>query len=188
VNKRLTLSLLQSLCLCAAAPARATAQGQVISAKAGVVTRVIGESKVRRHGADEPSRLQAGDELRKGDLLLTGEGGHVELTLNVGSYLRVGPLARVWVHEVEDNQIHFDILRGDVSAIVGRLPEGLTLILDTPPAELHIIKRGHYVVRVAADGAEAYVAEGALSFTDAGGQTIRLGKHRRARFAMLAKR
>jgi hypothetical protein len=30
--------------------------------------------------------------------------------------------------------------------------------------------------------------DGVLSFTDAGGQTVRMEKHRRARFTMLAKR
>jgi hypothetical protein len=55
--------------------------------------------------------------------------------------------------------------------------------------ELDIIKRGHYVVQVAADGStEAYVKAGALRFMDSNGLTVRLKKHKRVRFAAPARR
>jgi hypothetical protein len=109
--------------------------------------------------------------------------------LNPGSYLRVGPLSQVWAHEVENGRIHFDILRGEVSTIIEGFIQDTSLILDTPPAELNIVKHGRYVVRVAADGAtEAYVAAGELWFVDSHGQTLLLKRHKRVRFAAPARR
>jgi hypothetical protein len=165
------------------------AQGQVVSVRVGVITRIEGEARVRRHGDAGLSVLQPGVDLSKGDLLITGDNGRVELTLNPGSYLRVGPLSQVWAHEVENDRIHFDILHGEVSATVKRFIQDTSLILDTPPAELNIVKHGHYVVRVAADGStEAYVAAGELRFVDAHGQTLLLKRHRRVRFAAPTRR
>lgn len=178
------------LCLCCQiSPLRATAQGQVVSVRAGVVTRVEGEVRVRRHGAGEARLLKPGDGLSKGDLLLTGDNGRAELTLNYGSYLLVAPLSQVWIYEMGNDRIHLDILRGEVSATVEGNIVDTPLVLDTPPSELDIVKRGHYVVRVAADGStEAYVESGELRFMDSNGVTMRLKKHKRVRFTVPARK
>ncbi len=169
------------------APRQACAQ--VISVRAGYVTRVEGETWVRRHEATELIPLHQDTSLAPGDVVLTGDTGRVELTLTPGSYLRVGPLAQVWIYAIEDDRIHFDILRGEVSATVAGLAKSITLVLDTPPAVLNIVKQGNYIVRVAeTDATEAYVEAGELRFTDAKGQIIILHKHKHVRFAAPARR
>jgi hypothetical protein len=190
VSNRPASLLLLVLCLCCLAlPTRALSQGSVVSVRVGVVTRFEGEVGVRRHRDTKLSVLQPGAGLSKGDLLITGDDGRAELTLNPGSYLRVGPLSQVWAHEVENGQIHFDILRGEVSAIVAGFIQDTSLILDTPPAELNIVKHGHYVIQVAADGStEAYVVAGELRFVDSHGQTLLLKRHKRVRIAAPARR
>jgi hypothetical protein len=183
--KHLASLFLLLLCLCSLiSPPRTTAQGQVMSVRVGVVARVEGEVQVRWHGIGVPELLKPGDGLSKGDLLLTSDTGRVELTLTYDSYLLVAPLSRVWMYEVGNERIHLDILRGEVSAIVKRTKDGTPLVLDTPPVELDIVKRGHYVLQVAADGStEAYVEAGELRFVGAKGETVRLKKHKRVRFA-----
>ncbi|MDT7806324.1 MAG: hypothetical protein QOJ70_137 [Acidobacteriota bacterium] len=165
------------------------AHAQVISVRAGYVTRVEGETWVRRHGATELSALQQSDSLVRGDVVLTGNDGRAEMTLTPGSYMQVGPLAEVWIYAIEDDRIHFDILRGEVSATIEGNIGDTPLVLDTPPAELDIVKRGHYILQVAADGStEAYVEAGELLFVDSNEVTVRLKKHKRVRFAAPARR
>jgi hypothetical protein len=165
------------------------AHAQVISVRAGYVTRVEGETWVRRHGGTELSALQQNTSLVSGDVVLTGHDGRAEVTLTPGSYLHVGPLAEVWIYAIEDDRIHFDILRGEVSATVEGNIRDTPLVFDTPPAELDIVKRGHYILQVAADGStEAYVEAGELLFVDSNEVTVRLKKHKRVRFAAPPRR
>jgi hypothetical protein len=180
--------LLLVLC-CLISPPRATAQRQVVSVRVGMVTHVEGEVRVRRHGAGEEGLVKQGDGLSKGDLLLTGANGHAELTATYGSYLLIAPLSRVWIYEVENDRIHLDILRGEISATVEGRIGNTPLILDTPPAELDVIKRGRYILQIAADGStEAYVEAGEMRFVNSKGETVRLKKHKRVRFAAPARR
>jgi hypothetical protein len=189
VSKRpASLFFLLLLC-CLTSPHRAPAQGQVVSVRVDVVTRIEGEVHVRWHGVVEPGLLKPGDELSKGDLLLTGDNGRAELTLTYDSYLLVAPLSQVWIYEAGNDRIHLDILRGEVSATVQGNIGDTPLVLDTPPAELDVVKRGHYVVQVAANGStEAYVEAGELRFADSNGVTVRLKKHKRVRFAAPARK
>jgi hypothetical protein len=157
VSKRPSSLFFLLLCVCCLKlPPSARAQGQVVSVRVGMITRVEGEVRVRRYGAE--GLVKQGDVLSKGDLLLTGNNGRAELTATYGSYLLIAPLSKVWIYEVENYRIHLDILRGEVSATVGGRIGSTPLVLDTPPAELDIIKRGRYILQVAADGStEAYV-------------------------------
>jgi FecR protein len=190
MSKRPASLFLLLLCLCCLIlPPRAPAQGRVVSVRVDVVTRVEGEVRVRWHGIGEPELLKPGDVLSKGDLLLTGDNGRAELTLTYDSYLLVAPLSQLWIYEVGNDRIHLDILRGEVSATIQGNIGNNPLVLDTPPAELDVVKRGHYVVQVAADGsAEAYVEAGEMRFADSNGATVRLKKHKRVRFAAPARR
>lgn len=162
---------------------------QVISIQAGYVSRVEGQTWIRRHGFIEMNSLRQGISVADGDVVLTGNDGHAELTLTPGSYLRIGPRSEVLVYAIANRRIHFDILRGEVVTIVEKLEKNTTLVLDTPPAELNIVKRGSYLVRVNMDDAtESYVEDGELHFIDAQGQLIILHKHKHVRFAAPARR
>lgn len=170
-------------------PSGAPARAQVVSASAGVVSRVEGEVWFRKKGATELGRLPSGQKLAPGDLVLTGEGGRCEWTLNPGSYLQVGPLSQVRIYETKLYDMHFDVERGEVFAVVGTLDNHAALVLDTPPALFTVARRGRYRVRVrAGDETEAAVAEGELRFTDAKGKEVRVTKRRRARFSPAERR
>ena len=160
-----------------------------MSVRVGVITRVEGEVRVRRRGAGEAGLVKQGDGLSEGDLLITGADGRAELSATYGSYLLIAPLSRVLIYEVENDRIHLDILRGEVSATVAGHIGNTPLVLDTPPAELDVIKRGRYIMHIAADGStEAYVATGEMRFVNSKGETVSLKKHTRVRFAAPAPR
>lgn len=158
-------------------------EAQIISARAGVVSRVEGEAWYRRHGEKQWNVLQPAVTLSKGDTILTGKNGRAECTLNPGSYLQIDALSQVWVYETSLDRMHFDILRGEAFAIISALKDGVALVFDTPPAELNILKGGSYHVRVASDdGTEASVTLGKLRFINQG-KVITLTKHKRVRFS-----
>ena len=174
--------------LAPAARAQST-PAQVISARVGTVTRVEGEVLVRQHGTRELQSLRVGLTLSNGDTVMTGKTGRAEWTLNPGSYLQINSLSQVWVYETSLNKMHFDILRGEVFVIVSALKGGAALVLDTPPAELNVVKSGNYRVRVAPDDAtEALVGAGKLQLVDYQGKAITVTKGRRVRFSAPERR
>ncbi len=168
---------------------RASAQSQVISASAGKVSRVDGEVWFRHRNETGLQPLHVNQKLVAGDLILTGTSGRAEWSLSPGSYLQVGPISQVRIYETSLDQMHFDIERGEVFAIVSKLDNRAALVLDTPPALFTVAKRGRYRVRVhVGDETEAAVAEGELRFTDGEGKEIKVTKRRRARFSAAKRR
>ena len=190
-KRNITAWALVTLCSFAYAAAQQSAparpgQARVVSARVGEITRVAGTASVHRRGETELRALGRGDVLGGGDMVVTGDGGRAEWTLNFGSVLQVGPRSRAHVYSVAPDSLHFDIERGEVFAVVAALD---SLVLDTPPALLNVVKGGRYRVRVAADEAtEAAVRQGELQFVDGAGQTIRVTKRRRVRFAASQRR
>ena len=90
---------------------------------------------------------------------------------------------------MENDRIHLDVLRGEISATVEGRIGNTPLVLDTPPAELDVVKRGRYILQIAVDGStEAYVEAGEMRFVNSKGETVCLKKHKRVRFAAPAQR
>lgn len=157
---------------------------QIVSARAGVVSRVEGDVWYRRRDEQQTQQLSTGVSLSVGDLVWTGSRGRAEWSLNPGSSLQVGPRSQVRVYETSLEKMHFDIERGEVFAVVKPLDDGAALVLDTPPALLNVIRSGRYRVRVATDnGTEAAVSSGELRFINQEGKTVRIMKRQRVRFA-----
>lgn len=184
---RLIIPCLVMIFLCVSL--EASAQSQVISASAGTVSRVDGEVWFRHRGATGLQPLRADQKLVAGDLIVTGGSGRVEWSLNLGSYLQVGARSQVRIYETSLDQMHFDVERGEVFAVVAAFDKHAALVLDTPPALFTVVKRGRYRLRVETDDeTEAAVAEGELRFTDSEGKEIKVTKRRRARFSAAKRR
>ena len=159
------------------------AEAQVVSARAGVVTRAEGEVFYQPSGEKDSRRLQAGVRFGGGDAVITARGARAEWSLTPDSYLQVGPDSSVRIYELSSGQLHFDVERGEVYVIVRSLEKGTSLVVHAPPGLLTVYKRGRYRVRVAAGGdTDAAVAEGELRYADAKGNLIRVGKRKEVHF------
>ena len=155
------------------------AQAQVLAARAGVVTRAEGEVFYRQRDGMDVRQLQVGVKLGDGDALITKQGGRAEWSLTPDSFLQVGADSSVRVYELGSSRLHFDVERGEVYVIVRSLEKGGALIIHTPPGLLTAYKPGRYRVRVATSGdTDAAVAKGELSYVDAKGNLIRVGKRK----------
>src|SRR6266545_5110949 len=62
----------------------------VISARAGGINAVTGQTSVHGKGNAEWQQLTIKEDLSAGDVVSTAADGRVEMLLNPGSYLRVG--------------------------------------------------------------------------------------------------
>lgn len=169
--------------LCWWAQDSCVAHAQVVSARAGVVTRAEGEVFYRPGGGDDARRLQAGVKLADGDVVVTAQGARAEWSLAPDSFLQVGADSSVRVYELSPGRMHFDVERGEVFVIVRSLKSRESLIVHAPPGLLTVFRPGHYRVRVAVNGdTDAAVAKGELRYADAKGNLIRVGKRKEVHF------
>ncbi|HKQ08706.1 MAG TPA: FecR domain-containing protein [Blastocatellia bacterium] len=160
----------------------------IVSARAGDVTRVDGNVWLKRRGESSLLPLRIGKRLSSGDVVVTGDQGRAEWSLNVGSYFQVAAHSQVSVYEESPDQMHFDISQGEVFVIVGTFERGTVLEIDTPYALLTVTKRGSYRVRVSTNkDTEADVARGELQFADSKGQTGKVTKREHVRFFGIKK-
>ena len=158
-------------------------QAQVVTARAGVVTRAEGEVFYQHRGEEPVRQLQIGVKLTDGDTVITKPGGRAEWSLTPDSFLQVGADSSVRVYELGSGQMHFDVERGEVYVIVRSLEKRGSLIVHAPPGLLTVYKPGRYRVRVAANGdTDAAVAKGELSYVDAKGNLIRVGTRKEVHF------
>lgn len=158
-------------------------QAQVISARAGVVTRAEGEVFYQPRGEKDLRQLQIGVTLTDGDAVTTTGKGRAEWSLTPDSFLQVGADSSVRVYELNSGQMHFDVERGEVFVIVRSLKSSESLIVHAPPGLLTVYKRGRYRVRVDANGdTDAAVAQGELRYVDVKGNLIKVGTRKEVHF------
>ena len=133
----------------------------VISAKAGGVNSVLGRVTVQNKGQSQFNLLTAQSDLSAGDVVDTGTSGRVEVLLNPGSYLRVNSGTRF---ELVDNSLeHLTIKVLQGTAIIeatGANDVNTEIGVQTPQANLAIVKRGIYRLNVAASQSELLVVKG----------------------------
>ncbi|MEK6288122.1 MAG: FecR family protein [Acidobacteriota bacterium] len=145
----------------------------VVSAKAGVVNVVEGQTSVTRVKAlATPSLLISGDELLRGDSVKTGSTGRAEILLNPGCYLRLGEGSEfVFLFDgYTTNTIK--LLRG--SAIIEASALDASIRVETPKAKFEIVRAGLYRFNVGTDAkAEVAVRRGRVFV---GNSTIKEGK------------
>lgn len=171
------------LLLCWWPQGSSSAQAQVISARAGVVTRAEGEVFYQHRGEEAVRQLQVGVKLGDGDAVITKQGGRAEWSLTPDSFLQVGADSSIRVCELSAGQMHFDVERGEVFVIVRSLKRSESLVVHAPPGLLTVYKRGRYRVRVDANGdTDAAVAKGELRYVDAKGNLTRVGTRKEVHF------
>lgn len=122
----------------------------VISAKAGGVNFVSGSVTVLRTEGKSGQMLK-GDKLEIGDKVETGSDGKVEVLLNPGSYLRVGPLSAV--EFITTDLDNLQIKLGSGSGIFEVFAtEDFAVTVNTPKTNFTLVESGVYRVDVETDG------------------------------------
>ena len=123
-------------------PQRAPA---VISALAGFITFVDGDSELDGQAVDPAAgeKYQLGD----GERLVTGQG-RAELTLNIASYLRIGPHSEVEMLRAGFAAAQLRLYFGVVIADVGPLIDGETSSVSVGESEIRFEKPGQYRISV----------------------------------------
>jgi hypothetical protein len=157
------VTFLLALCI----PAART-QEKVVSARAGLVTRVEGEVRCHHHeregGVEE---LRVGERIHDDDIVFTNETGRARWTLNPDSYLSESPGSTVRVYDTSLERMSFGVQRGEAVVLARSLGKGLSLTIRTPPGPLTVHESGIYRFRVADDGETvATVVKGELRYLD----------------------
>lgn len=170
--------------------AAAWQRAQIVSARAGLVTRVEGEVRCHHHeregGVDE---LRAGERIHDDDIVFTNETGRVQWTLNPDSYLSASPGSTVRVNDTSLERMSFGVERGEVVVFTRSLGKDISLTIRTPPGLLTVHKAGLYRFRVAEDGGTvAEVVKGELRYTDETGSLVVVKKGRSVTFRKAEKR
>ena len=185
VGGTLTIALALTSLLTAAA----TQGSQVVSARAGLVTRVEGEVRCHHHeregGVEE---LRVGDRLHDDDIVFTNETGSTRWTLNPDSYLTESPGSTVRVYDTSLDRMSFGVERGEVVIVARSLGKDISLTIRTPPGPLTVHKAGLYRFRVSDDGGTvAEVVRGELRYTDEAGKLNVVKKGRSVTFREAVK-
>ncbi len=105
------------------------------SAEAVRIGSVKGRVEVRRSQAQVTrwNALKKGQSLKPGDTVRTGQGGKVELKLDDGSKVVVGPSSRVKVQESSPNKL-FYLAVGKMKSFVKKLRPNNAFEVRTPVA------------------------------------------------------
>jgi hypothetical protein len=169
------------------APQETTTEALVVHARPGDVTRVEREAWVRPRGETSPKPLLKGAILAPGDVVTTGPGGSAEWSLGPDSYMRVAGSSRVKVGEVRPEDMAFGVEEGRAFAVITRLADGASVVIETPLAIFFVAGKGSYEVGVARGGeTEAAAFKGELRFIDRRGRTVRVRRGHRVRLSLKA--
>lgn len=130
----------------------ALAQGReqyVISAKAGGINLVSGDTRVKRRGAIEWQNLTSQDSLDNGDLVQTGVEGRVEVLLNPGSYLRLAENTEMELTDASLDSLRVRLLKGSAVLEVTGTGDRTSLVeVATPQTQVTVDRKGFYRMNV----------------------------------------
>jgi hypothetical protein len=120
-----------------------------VAAKAGVLNHVEGHPLVFGGESQDGKLLTARYQIKIGDRLETQDAERLEMLLNPGSYLRLGPSSGLRVVNVDFGAMHFEVTRGVV------IVESVTfdkkvhaLKLTTSSGDISLLKDGLYRLEV----------------------------------------
>ncbi len=142
-----------------------------VSAKAGAVNIAEGDIACKR-GQGDWDMLIAGDDLRSGDAVKTGQAGRAEILLNPGSYLRISENTEFVFTDTSLDNLKIDIIRGAaiVEVAVADWEQGAIASVITPHSEFRLVKGGLYRFDVDAAKTVALVRKGKLVVPQPGAQ------------------
>src|SRR5436305_2623677 len=155
------------LCLTLAVTATVQAQNRekyVISAKAGGINLVSGDVTVRHEGTKTRQVLTAKDDLESGDVVLTGQGGRVEVLLNPGSYMRVSENSEFELTDASLDALQVKLSSGSaIFEVVSADGVKVAINVATPQSNVVITKGGIYRFNVLpGETTEIFVRKGKL--------------------------
>ncbi|MEW6213111.1 MAG: FecR family protein [Acidobacteriota bacterium] len=135
-----------------------------VSARAGAVNIAEGDIAYKRGEADW-DMLIAGDELRSGDVVKTGQAGRAEILLNPGSYLRISENTEFVFLDTSLDNLKIEILRGAaiVEVAVASQDQISIATIITPHSTFYPVKGGLYRFDVDAAKTVALVRKGKLA-------------------------
>lgn len=133
----------------------------VISAKAGGVNFVTGQVTVTRKKDKSQTTLTTKDKLEDGDIVTTSENGRAEITLNPGSYLRLGENSSLELTTTVLDDLNLRLNKGN-AVIEAAGGDGLSIVIEvsTPQTKVNLVKKGIYRLIVTADATEVQVWKG----------------------------
>ena len=132
-----------------------------ISAKAGAVNFLSGSVTVQRKKDGKTMTLTTKDQINSGDVITTGSTGLAEITLNPGSYLRVGENSTIEFTNTNLDNLILNLTKG--SAIVEAAgSDNLSIVIEviTPQTKALLVKKGVYRINVADNQTEVQVWKG----------------------------
>jgi hypothetical protein len=169
------------------APQETTTEALIVHARPGDVTRAEREAWLCPRGETSPRPLLKGARLAPGDVVTTGPAGRAEWSLGPDSYMRVAGASRVKVGEVHPEDMAFAVEEGRALAVITRLAEGASIVIETPLALFFVAGKGSYEVSVARGGeTEAVAFRGELRFIDRRGLIVRVRRGHRVRLSLKA--
>jgi len=150
----------------------------IISAKAGGVNGVSGYVTVLDHLTGVQRALNSRDNLERGDVVMTGSEGRVEVLLNPGTYLRVAENSEFSFDDTSLEKLSLRLTKG--TAIVEATGDDdveLFATINTPQTKISILKRGIYRVNVlASNTTEVVVHKGRAILNDDQAKLVKEGK------------
>jgi FecR protein len=135
-----------------------------ISAKAGVLNYVEGQPLVFDQDLKAGKPLAARSQVRMGDRIETKETDRLEILLNPGSYLRLGPNSQLRVLNTDFGSMQFELARGTLileSVTFNKKVHALSV--STPSGDVVLLKDGLYRIEVVPEqNVEVLVHKGKL--------------------------
>jgi hypothetical protein len=152
-----------------------------VAAKAGVLNHVEGHPLVFSDESKDGKLLSARYQIKIGDRLETQEADRLEMLLNPGSYLRLGPSSGLRVVNTDFGAMHFEVTRGVV------IVESVTfdkkvhaLKLTTSSGDISLLKDGLYRLEIVpGDRVEFLVYKGKASWLKDGNEVAILKSGKR---------
>lgn len=133
----------------------------VISAKAGGVNIVTGQVTVTSKKDKSQTALTTKDKLEAGDIITTGTDGRVEITLNPGSYLRIGENSSLELTTTNLDDLRLQLLKGNaVVEAAGGDDLAIVITITTPQTKISLVRKGIYHLNVADSATEVQVWKG----------------------------
>lgn len=133
----------------------------VISAKAGGVSMVSGQVTITRKNTKSAVALTAKDQIEAGDIVTTASDGRAEITLNPGSYLRIGENSSFEFTTTILEDLRLKLLKGSaVFEATGGEYLAIRIEVTTPQTVVSLVKKGIYRLNVTSDDTEIQVWKG----------------------------
>ncbi len=141
----------------------------------GTVTGLLGSATVQRVGSVAPEPLSLNNEVHQGDILRTGPGARLRITLRDASILSLGANTELKLDHLalsappaEPGSL-FTLAGGFLRATVGRLRPGSLFEIHSP-SMVAAVRGTDWIESYSAGTTELFVAEGRVLATSAANQ------------------